>query len=245
MISKGSAAELFIDNVARWESFSQASGNRFLGSFDFRLDTNDPWSRLLKNYEENEIEKDFKLSIAGAEAIVFVEGPTDERIFKEFAKKIYPESGISFVDSEGFANTPDYPDAKISRLLQKPLFVVFDGDTDTIPEKKRRKDALLGRISLPESNIIVLKKNSIEDYILIPRAIKQAFPNITFSEDDIKGLLNEITKRNKKEVLDIILKRGSVGKYDYDKAAAIASAMAISEIDPEIILLFKLFVGKA
>lgn len=91
------------------------------------------------------------------------------------------------------------------------------------------------KINLPEENVTTLNRNSIEDYILVPHAIKRAFPTIPLSEIEIQKFFEENkTKRNKKNVLDALFKRAGLGKYNAEKAAAIASAMTVSEIDPEI-----------
>lgn len=105
------------------------------------------------------------------DVIVFVEGESDVEIFKEFAEKLKPTLNVCFIDSEGFGSMDYYANEKITRSkrLQIPVFIVFDGDTETDSKKKAQKEKIFDKIQLPLERIKTLDKLKIEDYLLIPR----------------------------------------------------------------------------
>ncbi|MDG6918027.1 MAG: hypothetical protein JRN62_01060 [Nitrososphaerota archaeon] len=94
------------------------------------------------------------------------------------------------------------------------------------------KQATIERAGLPNDSVVTLTKSTIEDYMLCPAAFARAFPTIKSAE--VQELLAADTRRNKKDVLDRILKGLDIGKYDREKAGRIADAMEPSEIDEEI-----------
>jgi hypothetical protein len=101
----------------------------------------------------------------------------------------------------------------------------------------------MSQITLPENHVFTLKKNSIENYLLVPAAIKRAFPSVSKSVDEIRMFLKERdTTRNKKQVLDDFFKDVGLGKYDHEKASLIASKMKKSEIDHEIVAILNQIV---
>ena len=183
------------------------------------------------------------------DVLVFVEGSSDVGIFQEFTKKLKLNLKIGFIDSEGYGNMHYYANAKIlqSRRVKIPVFVIFDGDTERRKKHKEIKRRLEKELDIPEDHIITLNKNSIEDYILIPRAIKEAFPEMKMSEDEIKRFLEENKeKKNKKNVLDKLFRKGGMGKYkEKEYGKKIAEKMKIEEIDEEIKKLIKKFVESA
>lgn len=122
---------------------------------------------------------------------------------------------------------------------------MFDGDTTTVKKKRRVKNRLIEQVTLPESNVLTLKKNSIEDYLLIPTAIRSAFPFVSKSVKYIDAFFKtRKTKRNKKEVLETLFTQLGLGKYDYEKATAIVSKIKLSEIDEEIKRIFDLIAKR-
>jgi len=145
------------------------------------------------------MEKDLAASIADAKAIVFVEGETDVDVFTEFATKLQPEPKISFFDLEGYGYADYHPEARLSRLLNIPMFLIFDGHIP--PEKRRKIEKRLSRnkVKIGPSHIMTLKKNSIEDYLLVPRAIKSAYPSIPKSIQDIALFVQKYKDQQKKE----------------------------------------------
>jgi hypothetical protein len=60
------------------------------------------------------------------------------------------------------------------------------------------------------------------------------------SEIEISKIIEEgKDKKNKKGLLDLILRRGNVGPYDEEKAGIIAKSFLENEINPEIKEIFK------
>ena len=231
----------FVQRVESWclES-KRLKGRRFLLSLKIDVNNLDPWERLFNKLIVMEMIKDAKKHIVGADVIVFVEGITDAKVFEKFAKKLVPQHKIVFMEVEGFTNMHYYSEAKLTKSLNIPTFVIFDGDTSTIERKRKIKNKLVELISLPEEHIITLKKNSIEDYLLVPSAIKRTFPSIPKSVEKIDVYFKKRKNdRNKKRVLENLFREMGLGKYDHEKASSIASKMKVSEIDQEIVSIFR------
>jgi len=235
-VSHAPLIQQFVEKVQSWclESL-KLHGRRFLMRLEFNVDEHDPWERVFKKIATAEMIKDAEKNIVGADAIVFVEGISDARVFEEFTRKLIPHRKIVFMDAEGFTNMNYFSEAKLAKSLKVPLFVLFDGDTSTIQRKKRIKDKLVKQIALPEDHVLTLNKNSIEDYLLVPTAIKRAFPSVSKSVKEINMFFKiKRDKRDKRQVLNDLFRQLALGKYDHGKAACIASKMKASEIDEEI-----------
>lgn len=231
------ALENFVEKVDNWLYDSEKlKGRRFLLSLQFDIPQYDPWETLFKKLVFAEMNQDLENHISGADALTFVEGVTDTKILENFARTCIPSKKIRFIDAEGFTKMNYYSESRIAKsFLGVSLFVVFDGDTSKIKKKQQIKDVLVKQITLSEGHILTLNENSIEDYLLVPAAIKRAFPSVSKSEEDIKSFFEKTKpKRDKKKVLDILFKDLGLGKYDDEKAELIASQMRKSEIDEEI-----------
>lgn len=238
---RSSKINQFIQKVKKWcDQSKKWKGRRFLIGSRIDIDEYDPHERVLKHIVTSEMIKDVEDNLIGADAVIFVEGICDARILQEFAKKVIPHRKVIFMDVEGFTNMYYYSEAKIAKELKVPIFLIFDGDTSRIASKKKIRERLIRQITIPENHILTMKKNSIEDYLLVPEAIKRAFPSIPKSKEEIKEFLDERkNKLNKKVVLDTLFKRAGIGKYDHEKAARIAFAMKSSEIDPDIVRILR------
>lgn len=180
------------------------------------------------------------------DTIVFVEGKTDVKIFEGFKQTLLSEKGknVGFVDAGGWTNMEYFANAKILRSLKPPreIFAIFNGH---IEKQEKIKERLLRELNIKNENIITLEESSIEAYLLVPSAIKRAFPNLRLSEEEISRIIERSKdKRNKKEILDFILRSGNVGSYDEEKAESIAKAMLENEINDEIKDLFKKILGE-
>jgi len=226
----------FVDKVESWVSESvKQEGRRFLISLRFDTNEYDPWEKLFKKIVFAEGNKDLERHITSADAIVIAEGVTDAKVLEQFAQKLAPEKKIHFMDAEGFANMNYYSNARLAKSLRVPLFVVFDGDTSTVSKKKKIKEKLVKQITLPDDHVLTLKMNSIENYLLVPTAIKRAFSSVSKSTEGVEAFFKARgTKRGKKKVLNDLFRQLGLGKYDQEKAVQIASEMKISEIDEEI-----------
>jgi predicted ATP-dependent endonuclease of OLD family len=170
------------------------------------------------------------------DTLVFVEGETDLRVFSAFKQNLHivREKNIGFIDAGGWTSMEYFANAKILKSLKPPrnIYAIFDGDTEKNQKIKKR---LLEELNIKEENIITLKESSIEAYLLVPSAIKRAFPDISLSQQEISKIIEDgKTKQNKKELLNYILKTGNIGSYDKEKAEIIAKIMTENEINDEI-----------
>lgn len=249
--SNSQLLEQFINKVERWcDESEKRKGRKFTLFSELIIDNkDDPWEYVFIKIIATEMIKDYEKHIVNSEAILLVEGDTELSVLSEFAKKILgSDNKISLIDMEGFANMVYYAEAKIIRnFLKIPLFVIFDGDVSRRKNKEKIEKQLRNKkVNLPKSHIIFLKKNSIEDYLLVPAAIKRAFPSAFKTVDEIESFLQKnMNKRNKKTVLDSLFKQANLGKFDKEKAALIASKMNKDEIDKEIIEIFNFIIKEA
>jgi hypothetical protein len=174
------------------------------------------------------------------DTVVFVEGKYDVKIFEGFKSTLLKgEENIGFIDAGGWTNMEYFANAKILRSLKpsRNIFVIFDGDTE---KHKKIKERLLSELNIKDENIITLTETQAEAYLLVPSAIRRAFPNLNLSESEISKIIEEgKNKKNKKELLDLILRRGNVGSYDEEKAGIIAKSFLENEINSEIKEIFK------
>jgi hypothetical protein len=87
----------------------------------------------------------------------------------------------------------------------------------------------------PAPRTITLNRTSIEDYLLVPRAIKAAIPSISLDESGIKDFLDaNSAEKSKKKVLDQMLQQYSGIRYNRRIGSKIASRMKLLEMDKEI-----------
>lgn len=233
----------FIKNVETWCAESKnLAGRRFLMSLNFKIDKYDPWEQVFSKIITDKMKEDLEKYVLANKAIIFVEGIDDISAFEEFARTSGHDK-LGFVDSEGFTKMDYYANSKIMKEAGIPTFVIFDGDTDSQSRNVEVKRVLLNEITLSEDHIKTLKKDSIEDYLLVPAAIKRAFPQISKSVEDIGAIFEaKNRKRNKKRVLDQFFKDVGLGKYDHKKTRMIASHMPVEEIDSEISDIFSGFM---
>jgi len=209
---------------------------RYVHQQDFHYEGNDIWMQILHSYIQKFMEADLMKNISGSKAVVFVEGETDVLVLNQFAAKLFPSIKISFIDIEGYTNYQSYIEAKMTRELRIPCYIIFDGDT-----KEKEKEDLINRfekLSLSREFAYTLRKNSIEDYLLIPRAIKHAYPDISLSVRNIEEFLQKAkNKKNKKILLRALFKKGGLGAYNKNAASLIASKIEKSEIETELVQL--------
>lgn len=194
------------------------------------IKSDDPWNRLLIKVIDSKIEK----------YLVFVEGEIDVTVLSEFSKKIRGKNDVIFVDSEGYTNMAIMiKDTKLAELQNKPTLYIFDGDTLLDSKRKKIRETLIRRHENISKKLYTLSRNAIEDYLLDSIAIKNAYPNIIYSENEIKIIIETNSNtRNKKKLLNHILYSGKIGKYDKLKAKNIAQNISIEKIDEEIKLIF-------
>lgn len=171
--------------------------------------------------------------------VAFVEGADDVKIFTALARRIGTgsEFSVGFIDSEGWNSMAYYANARVlkSRRIKVEVYAIFDGDTEKEERNRKIKERLVSTLHLKGDHVITLKRNSIEAYLLIPTAIKRAFPHIRLSMEEISAFISEnAQKKNKKEVLRLVLKRGGIDSYNGEIGAQIMQAMTENEIHEEL-----------
>jgi hypothetical protein len=175
------------------------------------------------------------------DAVAFVEGPSDVCVFEEMVTELHPGLSVSFFSTDGWTNMQYYANIDVlsSKRFTVVPFVIFDGDTEKLKRNKKTMEYLMKRISLPKNQVITLRKNSIEDYILVPRAIREAFSELKANENEINEFFKQrSSKRNKKKVLDELFRNYGLPKYcEVDDARRITKAMRRDEIDNELVII--------
>ena len=132
-------------------------------------------------------------------------------------------------------------DPKLLRDLHIPMAFIFDGDLRKKDRHKKVKNLINASLKSTNKMFYQLKKNSIANYILSPRSIRESFPNPKVSEEDFEIFLQaNAAKQNKKAVLDYYLRQTDLGKYRIEVAHTIAKNMQASEIDEEIVSMFSI-----
>lgn len=235
--------KLYTQLVFRWiETCRNEAERRYLRQQEFHYEGNDIWIRILVSLVRESMEGDLSKNISGSKAVVFVEGETDALVLKEFADKLFPNAKIHFIDIEGYTNYKYYIEAKITKELKVPCYLILDGDTT----EKKKKDLVkrFSKLSLGKEFIGTLQRKSIEDYLLIPRAIKSAYPNMSLSERQIKNFLQKSKhKKNKKLVLQALFAATNLEAYSKNSAKHIARKIEKREIENELIQLITKICG--
>lgn len=185
------------------------------------------------------------------DTVVFVEGSADVKILSAWSGKLAKDRAatVGFVDAEGWTSMDYYANARVldSRRLRVQTFVLFDGDTESDPKRQETKRRLNDQLKLPEGHVLTLPQSSIESYLLVPAAIHRAIPKLRLSAKELEAAIKEHEgKKNKKQVLDQILRRAGVASgYDTDVGQRISQAMNESEISDDIKSIFNIILGAA
>jgi len=227
---------LFVDSATRWvQAPTERRGLKFYQLLDDRLDYQDPWSRILSNYMKDSVKKELRPEdIQNYDTVVFVEGKIDARVYPILAGLVGLKRLPLFIDVEGWTVMEYYTNARIATKFGKRITVLFDGDTNSSKNVAVKKN-LIDRLRVPKDRIVTLPKTAIEDYLLNPAAILRAFPKISLSETGIKSVLASFErKRNKKNVLNLILKKYANTKFDEQAAMLIAKSTLPEEISSEM-----------
>jgi predicted ATPase len=182
-----------------------------------------------------------------SDCVTFVEGASDVGVFSTLTARLVPSARVSFLETEGWTNMQYYANTRVlaSRRLHIEPFLIFDGDTSKSERNARIKANLTSRINLQPTHVMTLSKNSIEDYLLIPRAIKAAIPSLTATVKQISDFIQKnSSKANKKAVLDAMFKRYGASEYkETSHAKRIAQTLNDDEIDPELSGIIRTIAG--
>jgi hypothetical protein len=237
----------FVDRIEEWfKESAKLKTRRFLTVQKTEINENDPWERILAKFIAERKNEDLEKSIASAKAFVFVEGKCDVAVLEQFTMKLFPGKLIFFMDIEGYSNMSNYAQARKAMRLSIPVYMMFDGDLLKDNKKKRVVEELIKKVNIPQSRIFYLTENSIENYLLMPHAIKSAFPQSVMSEEDIAEFIKENqNKRDKKQVLNNLFCKMQIGSYKPAKAALVANKIEAIEVNQEIrAILFRTISGR-
>ncbi len=143
--------------------------------------------------------------------LIFVEGPSDEAVLREFAKKLQidlTKANVGFVYMAGARNFAYFAAESTLELLSRrriQMWFVTDRDENTDAEITRMVERLGGRARLE-----VLSKREIENYLLDRRSIseflaekqKAAGMNVPRpTDDEVERILNAEVAKLKDEVV--------------------------------------------
>jgi hypothetical protein len=180
------------------------------------------------------------------DAVVFVEGKSDELVFAAIAGtlKAFSRARLEFINMTGRTKLPYF--AAISLILKTGRHLPFFYIVDATPRKKPQEDiddlyqAAKQNVGLDDAQveelrrrIFDLSKPQIEAYLLKSDTVSQVFG---IPVDEVESWFEgHSTKRNKFYVLDGLLRKHGRGKYDKTlDGAQIAKALGQQDIDEEL-----------
>lgn len=143
--------------------------------------------------------------------LVFVEGPSDESVLREFASKFginFGQNNVGFVHLRGIRNFVAYAAEETLAFLSKrqvKMYFIIDkderGDEDILKLQEKLKD---------RAKLFVLNKREIENYLIIPSAIIEFIKSKSQSsrqtpsieDTEIKKVIEEYAESLKQYVIN-------------------------------------------
>ena len=189
-----------------------------------------------------------------SDALVFVEGESDEKAFKAWYATLRTCGGneemarihCSFLGVWGLSNLPFYLDSKIlkSRRLQPGIFHIVDGDIHESPDKERQWKRTRALLPCPDDHIYELRDGTIlEDYLLVATAIAKAFPDRLSSVETVESILSDNRRKGLKAKTSLTSLLEWFGiRYSPAVAERIALSMQAKDISEDILNLLKALV---
>src|SRR5713101_6492665 len=106
--------------------------------------------------------------------LAFVEGPSDEAVFREFASKLnidLARSNVGFVHMMGVRNFAHYAsEATMDLLSRRQIRIWFVADRDENDDQGVQR--MIGRLG-DRATLKVLERRELENYLLVPSAVKR------------------------------------------------------------------------
>lgn len=221
--------------IAEWKDRGSISRLALLS--ETRVEQADVWMTLLLKILHLKLEDELQETILASEALIFVEGDVDVAVLEALAQKLAPKLKLTFMATDGWTNMRYYPTTKLARELKLPMFCIFDGDTDANPRLASEKRRVVGMVGVPSENVVTLRRNAIEDYLIQPEVLGRTFPSVG-SKSTIAWLASTVGKRNKKEVISAFMTEHKLGNYGTETARRIATTMDDAEIPEEMKSIF-------
>jgi len=191
-----------------------------------------------------------------SDALVFVEGESDEKVFKAWYDTLRTCTGNEdmarihclFLGVWGLANLPFYLDSKIlkSRRLQPGIFHIVDGDVHDTPEKEQQWKRTRALLPSPDDLIYELRNGTIlEDYLLVATAIAKAFPDRLPPVETVDSILSDNRRKGLRAKMSLTSLLESFGiRYSPVVAERIALSMQAEDISEDIRNLLKALVSR-
>ena len=140
--------------------------------------------------------------------LVFIEGPSDEAILREWASTIkvnFSQANVGFVSMGGVRNFTHYAaEETLSFLTKRQVGIWFLIDKDERDDSEVNK---LQELVKGKATVKVLEKREVENYLICPRAIiefiklkKQSLgdeDNLTVTELDVQRVIDESAEKLK------------------------------------------------
>ncbi len=143
------------------------------------------------------------------EAVLIVEGFTDELAFSELVRRDsekHPEGlRVAVVPAGGWGSVGAYANASLLRRLGRRYLVVFDGDTDSEPRVREAKSSFVKRSGLDIHSTVTLKLATVEHYFVSPESLARAFPAIR--RQQAMTILSEVGLGDLKDRLNALFLR--------------------------------------
>ena len=153
--------------------------------------------------------------------LLFVEGASDEAIFRELARKLdidLSKRNIGFVHMGGVRNFAHFAaEVTLDIFSRRRILLWFVADRDERDDTEvNRMMERLGK----RARLIVLKKRELENYLLDPFALAQLFEekqsqagrtSVSVDADTVRKVLQEEADKLKQEVIRLRLERIALG----------------------------------
>jgi hypothetical protein len=213
---------------------AETPAERIAAIYRYKLNNLDPWDLVLQSYFTLRL-PELVNELKPEEGLLLVEGPTDVAVLQTMRTKL-GLGRVLICPIGGYANAPYFlaSSSVLESVTKKkiPMFIILDGDVraDKAESITRRLGSGIGQYMIER-----ISRRTIEEFLLVPGAIKRAFPEMEMTENEIASVIAENREGDKKEVLQTVLEKGKV-KLVYGPAVAgrIASAMKSDEIDAEL-----------
>lgn len=137
--------------------------------------------------------------------LVFVEGPSDESVLREFAVKLGADlarAGVGFVHMGGVRNYVHYAARATLDLLSKrniPMWFVVDRDERDDKQVAAMMDRLGG-----EARLFVLERRELENYLLVPDALRKHLASIRSIESEELPSIADLESDIQEIALDLV-----------------------------------------
>ncbi len=234
---KSTTNEMFLAKARNaFGCFSNKEFSDSLDIMDLPIEERDPWSRLLEKIFNLEFRTLLETRIKFfSRAILFVEGPTELKVFPIWASKLgyeFKEAGIGVIPLIGASKANFHlrfwgeiiESAKsFTKRSALPIFMIFDFSAKTFG------DEAVNQGLVPQNNCFVLSSGDIEDYYPTDVLI-QVLEEMTGK----KPLATNLMGGRVKAIDHFLRKNGYLDEWKIQIGVRVAKLTAASQIPDEI-----------